>query len=462
VKRLLFLALFFNFLIVSCKTAKIEGPAESYLPSELAPAISELPLELELDVKKLEAAVNKKMTGLLYEGNNVSDRDLTIRIWKAQNFALFVNNNEIVYRVPLKVWSRFGWKMEKLGIVLSDQYEATGTIALIYRTTISIDKNWKLVSKTVSSGYEWIEKPKISIIGVNIPFTPIADLALSRFDKTINEQIDKTLSETVDLKKYVLQMWEEVQKPILMNEENNVWLRITPKDILVSPFVSRGNRLILSMSFYSQLESITGAQPVITGNKAELPQFRNIARQPQQFNLNIAADVTFDKISEMAKKQLTGKSFTEGKKTVIIDQLSLYSSAGRAVFVADVSGSLKGRVYFTGKLAYNLEKDALEVVEPEFDVKTRNSLVKSASWLLHGMILKKIMPYLSYPLTADLDSARAEANRMLEDYQIYDGVKLRGNLGYISVTDVNMVPGAVRIQVNLKGSVAIKIEDIKF
>ncbi|MEN6618095.1 MAG: DUF4403 family protein [Rikenellaceae bacterium] len=447
--------------LTSCKTTHIEGPAESYLPSELAPAISELPLELELDIKKLEETVNSKMTGLIYEGSNISDRDLTIKVWKAQNFSFFINNNEIVYRVPLKVWSRFAWKMDKFGIVLSDQYEATGTIALIYRTTINIDKNWKLISKTISSGYEWIEKPRLNAIGVSIPFTPIADFALSHFDKMINDQIDKTLSDAVDLKKYVSQMWNEVQKPILISEENNLWLRITPKDILVSPFVTKGNKLILSISFYTQLESILGAQPA-TGTKVELPQFRNVARQPQQFNLNIAADVTFDKISEMAKKQLVSKSFTEGDKTITIGELSLYSSDGKAVFVADVTGSLKGRIYFTGKLIYNPEKNALEVSEPEFDVKTRSALVKSANWLLHGMILKKIMPYLYYPLTADLESAKTEANKMLCNYQIYDGVTVKGNLDSLTVTKVNMVPGAVRIQGNLKGNVAIKIDGLHF
>jgi len=447
--------------IFSCKTAKIEGPPESYIPSDLAPSVSALPLELELDLKKLETAVNGKMIGLLYDGNNLTDRDLSVKIWKVQDFSFFANNNEVVYRIPLKVWVKFAWKVEKFGITFSDKYEATGSIALIYRTSISIDKDWKLVSKTTSSGYEWIESPKISVIGVTLPVTPVADLILSLFDKKINDQIDKTLSEVMDLKKYVSQAWDEVQKPILMNQENQVWLRITPKDILVSPFTSKANKLNLSIGLYTQLETFMGAQPP-TKTKVVLPIFKNVLNQPQQFNLNIAADVTFYKIAEMAKAQLTNKSFTEGDKTITIAGLSVYSSAGRAVFVADVTGSLKGRIFFTGKLVYNPAKNALEVAEPEFDVKTSNALVKSANWLLHGVILKKIIPYLSYPLATDLENAKAEANKMLSDYKVYDGVNLKGNLGSITVNDVNMVPGAVRVQVNLKGNVAIKVDEIKF
>ena len=78
-------------LLSSCKTLQIEKPNESYLPSNLAPAISELPLQVELDVKKLEASINKKMNGLIFEGYNLSDKDLSVKVWKAQNFTFSIN-----------------------------------------------------------------------------------------------------------------------------------------------------------------------------------------------------------------------------------------------------------------------------------------------------------------------------------------------------------------------------------
>ena len=103
-------------LVSACKTTtQIEKPKESYLPSTIAPAMSEFPLQISVDIKKLEAAVNKKMNGLIFEGNNLNNQDLSVKIWKAQNFSFTVNNNTIEYKVPLKVWSRFAWKVEKFG-----------------------------------------------------------------------------------------------------------------------------------------------------------------------------------------------------------------------------------------------------------------------------------------------------------------------------------------------------------
>lgn len=447
--------------IISCKTLNIEKPKESYLPSKIEPVVSELPLKVELDVKKLEASVNKKLSGVLFEGNNLSNKDLTVRVSKAQNFTFTVNNNVIEYRVPLKVWSKFAWKVEKFGLSVGDFYEANGSIALIYKTSISFDKNWKLVAKTASSGFEWIEVPKISVAGVNVPVTPIANLALQKCDKLITDQIDKTLAESVDVKKYITMAWSEIQKPQQVNTENNIWLRITPKDIFVLPFNSTGNKLNMGVSLNAQIESFMGAKPAATSIVA-LPPFKLLNSPAQQFNLNIGIDVTFDKISEMAKKELLNKTFSEGNKSITITDISIFGSEGKAVFVADVIGSLKGKIYFTGNMVYNPTKVAVEITEPAFDVKTSNALVKSAGWLLKGLILKKITPYLTYPIKEDLENLKAKSNEMLKNYSITDGVNLQGNLSSITVEKLNLVPGAVRIQTNLKGVVGIKVENLKF
>lgn len=452
------MALTFN----SCKTAlQIEKPKESYLPSNLAPALSEIPLQVELDVKKLEASVNKKMNGLIFESSNLQNKELSVKVWKVQNFTFTIKNNVIEYRVPLKVWSSFAWKVEKFGYVIGDQYEATGSIALTYKTTISFDKNWKLVSNTTGSGYQWIEPPKLSVVGVNVPVTPIASLALSQCDKLISAQIDKSLAESIDMKKYISEAWNEAQKPRQVSTENNVWIRITPKDIYVSPFTTTDTKLNLAVALYAQIESFMGTQP--SENKpVALPPFKYVNRPDQQFNLNIGADVTFEKISEMAKKELLNKTFSEGKNSITITDLSVFGSEGKAVFVADVTGSLKGRIYFTGNMVYNPEKMAVEITEPEFDVKTSNALVKSAGWLLHGMILKKLTPYLTYPVKSYLDDMKKEGNQMLNGYKIMDGVTLQGKLNDLSVTNLSLVPGAVRIQANVKGNIALKVQDLNF
>lgn len=453
---------FTTLIFSSCKTTlQIEKPKESYLPSSIAPALSELPLQVELDVKKLEASINSKMNGTIFEGTNISGQDLSVKVSKAQDFTFTINNNVIEYRVPLKVWTRFAWKIEKFGFTVGDYYEATGSIALTYKSTISLDKNWKLVSKTTSSGFEWIEVPKLNVAGVSVPLTPVANLALSRCDQLISAQIDKSLADAVDLKKYISLAWTEMQKPRQVSAENDVWIRITPRDIYVSPFSTIGNKLNLSVALYAQIESFMGVKPAANA-AITLPAYKQVNRPAQQFNLNIGADVTFDKISELAKKQLMNKTFTEGNKSITITNLSIFGDEGKAIFVADVTGSLKGRIYFRGSMVYNPAKIAVEIVDPEFDIKTQNSLAKSAGWLMHGLILKQLTPYLTYPIKDVLEKTKTDANLMMSNYKIMDGVSLQGKLNDLNVTSLSLVPGALRIQTNVKGNVVLKVDNLSF
>lgn len=451
------ISLFFS----ACKSLQIDKPKESYIPSQIKPVMSEFPLSIQIDVEKLESTVNKKMSGLIFEGNNLNNQDLSVKIWKAQDFDFKINNNVIEYKIPLKLWTRFAWKFEKFGLSVSDHYEANGSISLSFKTTISIDKNWNLVAKTTSTGYQWLETPKLNVLSIEVPITSVANIALTNGNKMITKQIDQALSQMVDLKKYVAMAWTQAHEPIQVNKENNIWVRVSPHDVYLSPFTSKDSKLLLGLSLYAQVESFMGSEPSKLTIKP-LPDFKLVQRPPQQFNLNIAADVTFDKISEMAKSQLVNKTFAEGKKTITITDLSIFGSEGKPIFVADVIGSLKGRIYFTGNMVYNPDKKAVEIQNPEFDVKTKNALVKSANWLLHGFILNKLSPYLSYPVQKDLDDMKFEANQMIKKYLIMDGVTMEGSLNNVNVTDLNLVPGAVRISTNIKGNLAIKIDEINF
>jgi Domain of unknown function (DUF4403) len=443
----------------SCKTLKIDRPRESYLPSNIAPATSELPFNIEVDVKKIEAAVNRKLTAVLYEGSNVGGKDLSVKIIKVQNFTFSVKNNVIEYRVPLKIWTKFSWQVEKFGVPMGDSYEATGSIALTYKTLISIDKNWKLVAKTASSGYEWIDPPKINVLGVNVPVKPIADIALSKSEKLITEQIDKFLAEGVDIKKYANQGWNEIQKPLQVNSENNVWVRVTPEDVLMFPLTSSGNKLNVSFALNGKIESYVGSKPA-ENNKVALPYFKNVNRTSEQFNLNIGADITFDKITDVAKKELINKTFSEGKNKITVTDLAVFGSAGKPIFQVDVKGTIKGRFYFTGELFYNSEKMTVEIINPEFEVNTSNALVKTAGWLLHGTILKSMSPYLTYPIKDNLEKMKSDVNHMLEKFSVMDGITLQGKINTLKLNSLILVPGAIRIQANLQRNVGLKVQDL--
>ena len=61
-----------------------------------------------------------------------------------------------------------------------------------------------------------------------------------------------------------------------------------------------------------------------------------------------------------------------------------------------------------------------------------------------------------------IDKMKSEVNLMLSNYKIIDGVSLQGNLNKISVTNLLLVPGAIRLEANITGKIALKVDDLKF
>ena len=443
------------FLAGSCGSAlKIEGPQESYTPAAFVSSPSTLPIVAEIDVRGLEKSINKRFDGLLYEDAGSNTKDLEIKVWKAGNFSVFADNDEITYRIPLKIWSRFSWKLEKFGLSISDKYDVTGSLALVYKTKVDVDNNWNLMTKTTSSGYSWIEAPRLNVAGVNIPVKSIADFALSRTDRMITGQIDKTISESFNLRSYVEEFWRDVQEPVRADSTFDVWVKITPADITLSPFSSSSGKMRIPITFTGEVMTIAG-DSIQYDTPAPLPQLVKSPSKPEKFNINLKADVTFEQITKAAMQQLSGMEFREGGKSIIVKDMKLYSSSGKAVLAMDVEGSLKGRIFLTGNMVYNPDSLSVSIQNADFDIRTRNALVKSANWLLHGMLLRKLQPYLSYNIEPILEDVRVEADNMLKKYSLMEGVFLDGNLDAIKVTHIEMIPGAVRVITGLTGDIKI-------
>ena len=56
---------------------------------------------------------------------------------------------------------------------------------------------------------------------------------------------------------------------------------------------------------------------------------------------------------------------------------------------------------------------------------------------------------------------KTDVNKMINNYSIMDGVSLHGKLNNMSVTNLSLIPGAMRIQANVKGNITLKVDEIK-
>ncbi len=456
---LLFVAL---ILIQSCSSTKLptEKPAENYIPFSYDPLPSTISLPVEMKVTALEALLNRQLTGLIYADTSLDNNggdNIMVKAWKKENIKIGFENGQFIYRVPLKLWIKAGWKIQQFGISLSDYREMNAEIALKFHSSVVVNKDWSVTTVTTSDGYEWITKPTLKIGPVDLPITFIADMIIKYNTKTINSAIDAGLEGSLDLKTTAKDAWIEMQKPMLLSQEYGLWLRINPKTISAVP-ITGGKGIIKHVSTIQGVAEIfTGKQPPSRINRV-LPELTTAASLGDEFLANVVSYIGYEYLDSITRLMLVNTSYTFGKKKISITGVSVYGNENRMIIATDMTGSINGKVYFSGIPMYRVSDSSIILKDFQFSIQTKNILLKSASWLANSGIEKLISKKMAYPIGVEIRETYDMMAQSLNKYEIGQGFIMTGKLNGMEVQQPVLAPAGIIAPVSIKGKLSVKLE----
>lgn len=112
--------LFIIYLFSSCATTK-KIEALKPLPSDDSPMVyknktSFIALPVEVSIQEIENQINKNLSELIYEDTNLDDDNTVMKIWKTGKIKLTEKNGIITSEIPLKIWSKFKYGTDYLGL----------------------------------------------------------------------------------------------------------------------------------------------------------------------------------------------------------------------------------------------------------------------------------------------------------------------------------------------------------
>lgn len=445
----------------SCSTTlPTEKPAVSYTPFKYEPVPSTISLPVEMKVTALEALLNRQVNGLIYEDNSLDDNggdNIMVKAWKKENIRLSFEKGQFNYRIPLKLWIKAGWKIDQFGISLSDYREMNAEIALKFHSSVTVNKDWSVTTVTASDGYEWLSKPTLKIGPVEIPITFIADMIIKYNTKTINSAIDDGLKQSLDLKTTARDAWITLQKPMLLSAEYGLWLRVSPKTISALP-ISGGNGLIRhTSSIQAVTECFTGKQPPSKIN-AVLPDLLTVNKLSDDFLANVTSYIGYGYLDSITRSMLMNTSYTFGKKTITITGISIYGNENQMIIATDVTGSIKGKLFFSGIPVYRTSDSSIILKDLKFALQTKNVLLKSASWLANSGIEKMISGKMSYPIGSEMRETYTMMAESLKKYELGQGFFISGNLGGMEVFQPVLAPAGIIAPISIKGKLAVRLE----
>ncbi len=451
----------FIILLSACATLRIEKPPESYTEKPASPKYSTINIPFQFNAGTIERLINKQLTGLIYADTSFDDNNqdnLMIKAWKKDNIRINIVKNEFQYSVPLRIWINKKFSIGSFGFSLSDTKEVNAEILLKFRTKVSVNKNWTLSTATFSDGYEWISTPQIRLGAISVPVPYLSDLIVSGNLSAMNSGIDKALQGMVDIRKTMQKVWTDIQAPVKVSADYPLWARITPVEVSMLPL--QGNTGILNPTvgitaitelYYNEVpDSIV---------RDQLPDLKITSRLDNEFNINLPVRVPFDQINLLAKQQLTGYTMNQGKYHIRVKDLFFYGSGDKLVVALNVEGSLNGTIYMAGRPYYDRDSMAVRIRDVDFDIRTKNVLVKSASWIYHQGLINMVKDKLSYPIGDQLIQNRKLLQDYLDENQKLDMFRINGKITKLDIEDFRITRKSVNVLCIFSGKISVSLND---
>lgn len=282
----------------------------------------------------------------------------------------------------------------------------------------------------------------------------------------LKEELDAAKTELeknysiVDLRPKFQQVWDQLNKAYHIY--NTGWLQMNPQRIRINNIFAKND----SLNVYLGLS----AKPVITFEKPReqstpVPSVRDFS-QRQGFSIYLDAVLNYDSLSNLLNQHLANKEFDLNKgpvkkKFIFRDCKLIGEGNERLVIKVNFSGTNEGTFYLTGKPAYDKDAHILEIKDMEFDIKSKNALLKTAEWLFSKRILTEISKYSRYDLTSFIDSAKVNVGQQLNQEWI-KGVRGYGNIEEIKLINIYPISQFLVIRSNCTGNLFVKVESVDF
>lgn len=262
---------------------------------------------------------------------------------------------------------------------------------------------------------------------------------------------------SIDLKPQFQKLWHQLNTPYNMN--NMGWLQINPQKVRLNSLYGAGDKLNVNIGL--------AAKPVVKFEKpvhplSSVPNISSFSRVPG-FNIYVDAVLNYDSLSAILNKQIVGKEYTFRKAVVkkrfVFSECKLMgSTSDRLIIQVHFTGTDNGIFYLTGKPVYDGLSKTLAVTDIDFDIKTKDALLKTADWLFSKKITTEIEKMARYDLKKMMSDAEKNINQQL-NREFIKGVRGVGRISEMGIAAIYPQTNWLLVRANAKGNFTIDVSD---
>lgn len=183
------------------------------------------------------------------------------------------------------------------------------------------------------------------------------------------------------------------------------------------------------------------------------------------FALQMEAALPFEALSRTLNTYLQGKRFqlSEGliRQHVVVDACRLYSNLRDSLVVeARFSGSFGGTVYLTGRPVYDAVAQKITLQNFDYDLETKNLLLRGAKWLFDKLILEEIRKYTVVDVAGLFKTVQVKLNEVLNK-EWAKGIQAAGMTERLELTGIQAQQEQLVISLRCNGTLQVTIKEME-
>ncbi|WP_083610250.1 DUF4403 family protein [Pontibacter flavimaris] len=466
-----------GFALPGCSSTEQLDPAAPAATAAAVPVyrpqLSSVTVPVSISVAALEGRLNQEIADILYKDTNLQDDNLAITVARNGNLRMRADKDKVYFSVPLRVYAKGRWKWDPCKICPSIDKTEDTTFDMIINTESKIGLTEDYRINTITSGdFEWgATKPVIELGPLRIGLARFVEPALRQQMSNISRQLDKELQNRLDVKKYIAEAWQQLQQPVMLNNDLNAWLTVVPQEIRMAPLQGHNGTLNTRLGITSYITVTTDGKPQVQVNKL-LPKLIVDSRMSDDVQIGLTASIPYARASKMLQEQVAKQTYTfdGGKSEITVNEAAITPGGYQLVLMLDVNGKtragiftkkIEGKVYLRGTPYYDAETASIRVRDVTYDLDTKDRILSTASWLAQNKFEEMIQQQVSIPVQHELENARSMLQATLDKQgRVHESVLLRGSINHIAPDNLYLTQEGIKAVVNARGTLTATIDKL--
>lgn len=316
------------------------------------------------------------------------------------------------------------------------------------QSDIELTSNYHVKSNTSFTDLIPIDPCRVTFANININDVLVKQLKpeLGTFAKMIDAEIAKQ-----DLKPYILPIWKAFQEDIQVPYTG--FLRFQPQSLSVSELNMSGTILnfVVGLTATPTIQSSPWNKPI-----TPLPNLSPY-KKGSGFEVYTNLKLDYDSLSKQLFEMMKTQSFDLGKDKITITSLRLFPAADKLGIELGFQGTKKGVFYLLGSPNFDNAKNSLALKNVEYDLKTKNVLIKTAKWLLDETIRKKLESQMVFDMNELVTLTKKSINESLNQ-NMGNGIKTQGKLKSLELVDWSLQTEAIWVRAKTLGDISVVVE----